>query len=104
MSPALRAVLRDAQAKGGDIASPARLARWARARRSDNALGAHAFGAINRVFSNDALLPTLLRAAGLAGRMPPLLRARRHAAETVGGCRLTRVSRAVDRPYCWRTR
>ena len=80
---ALRAMLRDAQAKGGDIASPARLARWARARRSDNALGAHAFDAINRVFSNDALLPTLLRghALGLAGRMPPLLRALwRHAA------------------------
>lgn len=80
---ALRAMLGDAQAKGGDIASPARLARWARARRSDNALGAHAFGAINRVFSNDALLPTLLRghALGLAGRMPPLLRALwRHAA------------------------
>lgn len=80
---ALRAMLRDAQAKGGDIASASRLARWARARRSDNALGAHAFDAINRVFSNDALLPTLLRghALGLAGRMPPLVRALwRHAA------------------------
>ena len=80
---ALRAMLRAAQAKGGDIASPARLARWARARRSDNALGAHAFETINRVFSNDALLPTLLRghALGLAGRMPPLVRALwRHAA------------------------
>ncbi|MDE2406633.1 MAG: FAD-dependent monooxygenase [Xanthomonadaceae bacterium] len=80
---ALRAMLRDAQAKGGDIASATRLSRWARARRSDNALGAHAFDAINRVFSNDALLPTLLRghALGLAGRMPPLVRALwRHAA------------------------
>ncbi|WP_330946237.1 FAD-dependent oxidoreductase [Thermomonas sp. LB-4] len=80
---ALRAMLRGAQAKGGDIASASRLARWARARRSDNALGAHAFEAINRVFSNDALLPTLLRghALGLAGRMPPLVRALwRHAA------------------------
>lgn len=80
---ALRAMLRDALAKGGDIASQTRLARWARARRSDNALGAHAFDAINRVFSNDILLPTLLRghALGLAGRMPPLVRALwRHAA------------------------
>ncbi|WP_374249281.1 FAD-dependent oxidoreductase [Thermomonas sp.] len=80
---ALRALLRDAQAKGGDIAAPVRLARWARTRRSDNALGAHAFDAINRVFSNDALLPTLLRghALGLAGKLPPLTRALwRHAA------------------------
>jgi 2-octaprenyl-3-methyl-6-methoxy-1,4-benzoquinol hydroxylase len=80
---ALRSMLRDAQARDGDIASPTRLARWARMRRSENALGAHAFETINRVFSNDALLPTLLRghALGLAGRMPPLVRALwRHAA------------------------
>ena len=80
---ALRAMVRDAQAKGGDIASPARLARWARARRSDNAVGAYAFETINRAFSNDALLPTLLRghALGMAGRLPPLVRALwRHAA------------------------
>lgn len=80
---ALRAMLRAAQAKGGDIASPARLARWARTRRSENALGAHAFETINRVFSNDALLPTLLRghALGIAGKLPPLARALwRHAA------------------------
>ena len=80
---ALREMVRDAQARGGDIASTARLARWARVRRSDNALGAYSFEAINRLYSNDALLPTLLRghALGLAGRMPPLVRALwRHAA------------------------
>ncbi|WP_240126524.1 FAD-dependent oxidoreductase [Thermomonas alba] len=80
---ALLALVRAAQAQGMDIAAPARLARWARNRRSENALGAYAFEAINRVFSNDALLPTLLRghALGLAGRMPPLMRALwRHAA------------------------
>lgn len=79
---ALRTMLRDARA-AGDIASPARLARWARARRSDNAVGAYAFEAINRAFSNDALLPTLLRGhvLGVAGRLPPLVRALwRHAA------------------------
>ena len=52
-------------------------------RRSDNAASAHAFGAINRMFSNDDMLATLLRGPmlGLAGRMPPLARALwRHAA------------------------
>jgi 2-octaprenyl-3-methyl-6-methoxy-1,4-benzoquinol hydroxylase len=68
---------------GDDIASDAKLARWARTRRSENALGAHAFETINRVFSNDAMLPTLLRGPllGLAGKLPPLTRALwRHAA------------------------
>ena len=80
---ALQGTLSTANANGGDIASPARLARWARTRKSDNALGAYSFEAVNRVFSNEAMLPTLLRgpALGLAGRMPPLVRALwRHAA------------------------
>lgn len=80
---ALQTTLGAAQANGGDITSPARLARWARTRRSENALGAHAFETINRVYSNDALLPTLLRGSllGIAGRLPPLTRALwRHAA------------------------
>lgn len=80
---ALQALLRGSSAKGGDIASPARLARWARTRRSENAVNAHAFEAINRAYSNDGLLPTLLRghALGIAGRLPPLARALwRHAA------------------------
>ncbi len=80
---ALREVIRDAGKRGGDIASPHCLARWARARKSENALNAHALDVINRTYSNDALLPTLLRghALGIANRLPPLSRALwRHAA------------------------
>ena len=53
------------------------LERWARTRRSENAVAAHAFDALNRLFSNDALLPTLARGPllGLAGRLPPLTHA-----------------------------
>lgn len=80
---ALRAAWREAQARGVDVAAPHRLARWARGRRSDNTVAAYAFEAINRGFSNHAMLPTLLRgpALGLAGRLPPLTRALwKHAA------------------------
>lgn len=80
---ALRDSVRDAQSRRADYAAPQRIARWARARKSDNAASAHAFGAINRMFSNDDMLATLLRGPmlGLAGRMPPLARALwRHAA------------------------
>ena len=71
---ALRASWQQAQARGSDFASPHRLARWARMRRSENTLAAYSFETINRAFSNDALLPTLLRGhvLGLAGRIPPL--------------------------------
>ncbi len=74
---ALRAAWRDAAERGTDFTSPHRLARWARGRRSDNSVAAFAFEAINRAFSNDAMLPTLLRghALGLAGRLSPLTRA-----------------------------
>jgi 2-octaprenyl-3-methyl-6-methoxy-1,4-benzoquinol hydroxylase len=66
---ALRALWRDGRAP-----SPGRVQRWARERRSDNAVAAHAFEAINAAFSNDAVLPTLLRgpALGLAGKVAPL--------------------------------
>ena len=59
---------------GGRAPSADRVRRWARERRSDNAVAAHAFEAINKAFSNDALLPTLLRgpALGLAGKVAPL--------------------------------
>jgi 2-octaprenyl-3-methyl-6-methoxy-1,4-benzoquinol hydroxylase len=80
---ALVQTVRDARARQSDYAAPRRLARWARARRSENAVAAHAFGAINRAFSNDDFAATLLRGPllGLAGRMPPLARAFwRHAA------------------------
>lgn len=73
----LRKSLRAAALRGDDIAAPARLDRWARERRSENAIAAQAFDGLNRLFSNDALLPTLLRGPllGLAGRMPPVTRA-----------------------------
>ena len=61
----------------------ARLPRWARAQRSENALSAHAFDGINRLFSNDSVGATLLRGPllGLAGKLPPLTHAFwRHAA------------------------
>ncbi|HWS77366.1 MAG TPA: FAD-dependent monooxygenase, partial [Thermomonas sp.] len=80
---ALRELVRDAAKRGADIASPQRLARWARTRKSENAVNAHAFEAINRAYSNDALWPTLLRghALGIANRLPPLSHALwRHAA------------------------
>lgn len=79
----LQAVFREAKNKGRALASASQLARWARQRRSDNALGAYSFEAINTVFSNDAFLPTLLRghALGALNRLPPVVRALwRHAA------------------------
>jgi 2-octaprenyl-3-methyl-6-methoxy-1,4-benzoquinol hydroxylase len=70
---ALRALWRRA-GSGADIAAPHRLARWERARRSENAVAAYSFEAINRLFSNDALLPTLVRGPllGLVGKAGPL--------------------------------
>src|SRR5690606_23241246 len=54
--------------------SPHRLGRWARRRRSENTLAALAFDGIDRVFSNDALVPALLRGHlfGAAARLPPV--------------------------------
>ena len=71
---ALRDDVHAALAKGNDFSAPHRLERWARRRVSENAVAAYSFEAINAVFSNDAVLPTLLRghALGLAGRLPPL--------------------------------
>jgi 2-octaprenyl-3-methyl-6-methoxy-1,4-benzoquinol hydroxylase len=70
---ALLKTVNDAKARHADFTTPARLERWARARRSENATNAHAFGAINALFSNDAMGPTLLRGPllGLAGNVPP---------------------------------
>ena len=76
---ALRETLRSARSSGRATPGlPARtldrMQRWARNRRSENAIAAYSFEAINRLFSNDALLPTLLRgpALGLVGHVPPL--------------------------------
>jgi len=80
---ALQALVRDAQSRRGDYATPSRLQRWARTRRSENALSAHAFSVINHAFSNDSVAMTLLRGPllGMAGTIPPLSHALwRHAA------------------------
>lgn len=63
-------------APGRDPGRAALLARYARARRSDSAMAAFAFEGLNRLYSNDALLPTLLRgpALGLVDRVDPLKR------------------------------
>ncbi len=80
---ALVAEVREAATRGREFDAPHRLARWARKRRSDNVPSTLAFEAINRVYSNDALLPTLLRghALGAANALAPLRNALwRHAA------------------------
>ncbi|HEY5804547.1 MAG TPA: FAD-dependent oxidoreductase [Lysobacter sp.] len=79
----LRAIVTRAHQRGIDPGSPQRLARWARQQRSANAVSAYAFDGINRLFSNDALVPTLMRGPmlGMVGRLPPLTHAFwRHAA------------------------
>jgi len=74
---ALVGSIRAAREIRADWTSPGRLARWARGRRSDNTIAAHAFDAINRVFSSDRVGATLLRGPllGVAGRLPPVTRA-----------------------------
>jgi 2-octaprenyl-3-methyl-6-methoxy-1,4-benzoquinol hydroxylase len=54
--------------------APSRLARWARARKSENALAAHAFDGINRLYGSNGVAATLLRGPllGLTGRLPPM--------------------------------
>jgi 2-octaprenyl-3-methyl-6-methoxy-1,4-benzoquinol hydroxylase len=74
---ALRALLQKQRAANRDPAAPASLARWARERRSENAVAAYSFDGLNKLFSNDNLLATLARGPllGLVGKLPPL----RHA-------------------------
>jgi 3-demethoxyubiquinol 3-hydroxylase len=58
-----------------DIVIPQhKLERWARQRISENAIAAYSFEAINRVFSNDKVLPTLLRGHvfGIANAFSPI--------------------------------
>jgi 2-octaprenyl-3-methyl-6-methoxy-1,4-benzoquinol hydroxylase/2-octaprenylphenol hydroxylase len=71
------------RAAGRDFAAASALRRYERRRRSDNALSAHAFDAIQRVFGSDAMELAALRGAGLAlvDRIAPLKRLfARHAA------------------------
>ena len=71
---ALRETVRPATSRKSDIGAPERLARWQRERRSESATAAWMFDGINRVFSNDAPLPTLARGhlLGIAGKIPGL--------------------------------
>ena len=70
----LRDMIVAARQRRADWSSPHRLARWARTRKSENTLAAHAFDGINRLFSSDGMHRTLLRGPllGLAGKLPPL--------------------------------
>jgi len=74
---ALRALLLRQRTASRDPGAPVALARWARQRRSENAVAAYSFDGLNRLFSNDKLLATLVRGPllGLVGKLPPL----RHA-------------------------
>jgi 2-octaprenyl-3-methyl-6-methoxy-1,4-benzoquinol hydroxylase/2-octaprenylphenol hydroxylase len=79
----LAAVVTAARAAGRDFATTANLRRYERRRRSDNALSANAFDAIQRVFGSEAMPVAALRGAGLAlvDAIAPLKRAfARHAA------------------------
>jgi len=60
--------------KNGNLISQHKLERWARQRISENTVAAYSFEAINRVFSNDDVLPTLLRghALGIANFLSPV--------------------------------
>ena len=60
--------------KNENLISQHKLERWARQRISENAIAAYSFEAINRVFSNDEVLPTLLRghAFGIANAFAPI--------------------------------
>lgn len=80
---ALRDSILKSQARRIAWDAPQRLQRWARERKSENALAAHAFDAINRIYASQSLWPTLLRGPllGLAGKLPPVTRTLwRHAA------------------------
>ncbi len=72
---ALRRSIAAAQTAGADWASPLRLARWARTRKSENSVAAYAFDAMNRTFGSDRVAATLFRGPllGVAGHLPPLV-------------------------------
>lgn len=65
-----------ALARRQDYDTPQRLQRWARQRRSENALAAHGFEAIDRLFRSHVVLPALLRGPfmGAVTWLPPLTR------------------------------
>lgn len=60
--------------KNESLISQYKLERWARQRISENSVAAYSFEAINRVFSNDDVMPTLLRGHvfGIANAISPI--------------------------------
>jgi 2-octaprenyl-3-methyl-6-methoxy-1,4-benzoquinol hydroxylase/2-octaprenylphenol hydroxylase len=79
----LCAALIEARDAKRDFAAESVLRRYERRRRSDNALSAHAFDAIQRVFGSDAMPLAALRGVGLSivDKIAPFKRAfARHAA------------------------
>jgi len=73
---ALADTVADAQAAARDPLGNERLARWARARRSEAMVAARVFEAIHDAYTARGLLPGLLRgpALALAGALPPVNR------------------------------
>jgi 2-octaprenyl-3-methyl-6-methoxy-1,4-benzoquinol hydroxylase len=73
---ALERTIAAAQDRRADWSSPSRLARWARARRSEDTLAAHAFDGINRLYTSDSVAAVLLRGPllGVATRLRPVPR------------------------------
>jgi len=79
----LCAVMIEARDARRDFASEAVLGRYERRRRSDNAIAAYSFDAIQRVFGSEAMPVAMLRGAGLGlvDKLTPLKRLfARHAA------------------------
>jgi 2-octaprenyl-3-methyl-6-methoxy-1,4-benzoquinol hydroxylase/2-octaprenylphenol hydroxylase len=70
----LRDTLVAARTRGADFAATPALRRYERRRRSDNALSAHAFDAIQRTFGSASPALAALRgtALGALDRLPPL--------------------------------
>src|SRR5581483_3872110 len=62
----LAGVLSEARERKADVASEYTLRRYERRRRSDNAISARAFDAIQRGFGSDSDVLTTLRGAGLS--------------------------------------
>jgi len=71
---ALRDSIAAALARRQPWDTPQRIARWARARRSESTIAARSFDGINRIYTSDLPAAVLLRghALGFAGRLPPL--------------------------------
>ena len=69
---ALAASIGTAQARRADYAAPQRLARWARERRSENAMATFAFEGIHRLYTHAGIAATLLRGPllGAVNRSP----------------------------------